>query len=88
MTANDAFDIGRDAIYVSLKLGAPLMLISLAIGLLISFFQALTQIQEHTITFVPKLVVTLLVTLMLLPFMLGTLSSFTERIMDRIIVSG
>jgi flagellar biosynthesis protein FliQ len=85
MTGSEAIGVGQDAIIVMLKLGAPIMLLSLAVGLIISFFQALTQIQEATLTFVPKMLVTLVVTLFLMPFMLGTLSSFTERIMDRIV---
>jgi flagellar biosynthetic protein FliQ len=85
MTGSEAIDVGRDAIITALKLGAPIMLLSLAIGLLVSFFQALTQIQEHTLTFVPKLLIALVATLFMMPFMLGTLSSFTERIMDRIV---
>ena len=84
MTAAEMLDIGRDAIVVSLKLGAPIMLLTLAVGLVVSLFQALTQIQETTLTFVPKILVALLATLFMMPFMLGTLSSFTARIMDRI----
>jgi flagellar biosynthetic protein FliQ len=76
-------EIGRDAVIVTLKLGAPLMLISLAIGLIISLFQALTQIQEVTLTFVPKIVVVFISMLLLAPFMLHTLTDFTERIMQR-----
>lgn len=76
-------EVGRDAIIVALKLGAPLMLISLLIGLIISLFQALTQIQEVTLTFVPKIVVVFISMLLLAPFMLHTLSDFTERIMQR-----
>jgi flagellar biosynthesis protein FliQ len=83
-----AIDIARDAIIVALKLGAPIMLLALAIGLVVSLFQALTQIQEMTLTFVPKIVVIMLSLMLLLPFMLATLSSFTERLVDRIIVSG
>jgi flagellar biosynthesis protein FliQ len=85
MTGSEAIDVGRDAIIVALKLGAPIMLMSLAVGLLVSFVQALTQIQEHTLTFVPKLLIALVATLFTMPFMLGTLTSFTERIMDRIV---
>jgi len=83
-----AIDIARDAIIVALKLGAPIMLLALAIGLVVSLFQALTQIQEMTLTFVPKIVVIMLSLMLLLPFMLATLSSFTERLVDHIIVSG
>lgn len=76
-------EVGRDAVIVALKLGAPLMLISLLIGLIISLFQALTQIQEVTLTFVPKIVVVFVSMLLLAPFMLHTLTDFTERIMLR-----
>lgn len=76
-------EVGRDAVIVALKLGAPLMLVSLLIGLIISLFQALTQIQEVTLTFVPKIVVVFVSMLLLAPFMLHTLSDFTERIMQR-----
>jgi flagellar biosynthetic protein FliQ len=85
VTPNDAIDIGRDAIIVSLKLGGPIMLLALIVGIVISLFQALTQIQETTLTFVPKIVAILLAMLLLLPFMLSTLSGFTERLFDRVI---
>jgi flagellar biosynthetic protein FliQ len=51
-------EISRDAVVVVLKIGTPIMLISLIVGLIISLFQALTQIQEVTLTFVPKIIVT------------------------------
>ena len=76
-------EVGRDAVIVTLKLGAPLMLIALLIGLVISLFQALTQIQEVTLTFVPKIIVVFVAMLLLAPFMLHTLSDFTERIMQQ-----
>ena len=85
MTPSDAIDIGRDAIVVSLKLGGPIMLLALVVGVVISLFQALTQIQETTLTFVPKIVAILLAMMLLLPFMLSTLVSFTERLFDRVI---
>jgi flagellar biosynthetic protein FliQ len=85
VTPNDAIDIGRDAIVVSLKLGGPIMLLALVVGIVISLFQALTQIQETTLTFVPKIVAILLAMMLLLPFMLSTLVSFTERLFDRVI---
>jgi flagellar biosynthetic protein FliQ len=85
VTPADAIDLAREAIIVSLKLGAPVMLLSLGIGLLISLFQALTQIQEMTLTFVPKIVVIMTALLLLFPFMLSTLSVFTEHLVSRII---
>lgn len=85
MTPNDAIDIGRDAIIVSLKLGGPIMLLALIVGVVISLIQALTQIQETTLTFVPKIVAILLAMLLLMPFMLTTLTTFTERLFDRVV---
>ena len=85
MTSADALNVAHDAIIVALKLGAPAMLLALAVGLAISFLQALTQIQEMTLTFVPKMIVILLSLLLFLPFMLSTLTSFTESLMGRII---
>jgi flagellar biosynthetic protein FliQ len=68
-----------------LKLGAPVMLLALAVGLVISFFQALTQMQEMTLTFVPKILVILLSLMVFLPFMMTTLTTFTESLIGRII---
>jgi flagellar biosynthesis protein FliQ len=85
MNANDALEIGRETIIVAIKLGAPAMLLALVVGLAIALLQALTQIQEMTLTFVPKMLVILLSLMMFLPFMLATLTTFTEGLMGRII---
>ncbi|HKT16577.1 MAG TPA: flagellar biosynthesis protein FliQ [Stellaceae bacterium] len=85
MNAADAMSIAREAIFVTLKLGAPAMILGLIVGLLISFLQALTQIQEMTLTFVPKMLVILLSLLLFLPFMLQTLISFTQGLMERVV---
>jgi flagellar biosynthesis protein FliQ len=85
MTGPDAIDLAHETVVVALKLGGPVMLLALAVGLAISFLQALTQIQEMTLTFVPKMVVILLALLALLPFMLQTLTTFTHSLVDRII---
>jgi flagellar biosynthetic protein FliQ len=85
MNANDVIELGRETIIVAIKLGAPAMLLALAVGLAIAFLQALTQIQEMTITFVPKMFVILLSLIVFLPFMLATLTSFTESLMSRIV---
>ena len=76
-------EIARDAVIVTLKVGAPIMLISLIVGLIISLFQALTQIQEATLTFVPKIIIVFMSMLLLAPFMLHALVDFTEQIMSR-----
>jgi flagellar biosynthesis protein FliQ len=85
MNAADAIDVAHETIIVALKLGGPVMLLALAVGLAVSFLQALTQIQEMTLTFVPKMVVILIAVLMLLPFMITTLTTFTHSLVDRII---
>ncbi|HEY4162185.1 MAG TPA: flagellar biosynthesis protein FliQ [Dongiaceae bacterium] len=78
-------EVSRDAVIVVLKIGTPIMLISLVVGLIISLFQALTQIQEVTLTFVPKILLVFVSLLLLAPFMLHVLTDFTERLMQRII---
>lgn len=85
MNGADAIDLAHQTVMVALKLGAPVMLLALAVGLLISFLQALTQIQEMTLTFVPKMLAILLSLLVLLPFMATTLDTYMHALVDRII---
>ena len=85
MNIGDFLDIARDGIGVLLLTVGPLMLISLTVGIAIALFQALTQIQEMTLTFVPKILVTFLSLLVLLPYMIGQVTSFMERISQMII---
>lgn len=85
MNALEVIDIARDGIWVFIKMSAPLMLIALTVGLIISLFQALTQIQEMTLTFVPKILAMFLSLIFLLPFMITTLTDFTHRLHDRIV---
>ncbi|HEV3177241.1 MAG TPA: flagellar biosynthesis protein FliQ [Stellaceae bacterium] len=85
MNANDVFGIGNQAIMVALEIGAPVMLLALGVGLIISILQALTQIQEMTLTFVPKIIVIFVSLLVLMPFMLGTLVEFTQSLFARIV---
>lgn len=88
MNEAETVEIAREAILVLLQVSGPLMLISLGVGLVISVFQVVTQINEMTLTFVPKIVVVFVSLLVLFPFMLGSLATFTERLMDRIIGLG
>ena len=85
MNEAEILDIAREAIFVILKLGAPAMTLALIVGVIISVFQALTQIQEQTLTFMPKIIVIFLSMLVLLPFMFETLNAFTHDMVDRII---
>ena len=84
MNANDVFGIGNQAIMVALQIGAPVMLLALGVGLVISILQALTQIQEMTLTFVPKILVIFVSLLVLMPFMLSTLVDFTQSLFTRV----
>lgn len=88
MTPIDVIEVSREAIYVMLWVGAPVMLLALVVGLVISLFQALTQIQEMTLAFVPKIIVIFLSLIALVPFMLSTMLTFGESMMDRIVALG
>lgn len=76
--------IVKDAIYTGLLVSAPVLIVSLVIGLLISIFQATTQIQEQTLTFVPKLIGIAIVVVVGGSWMLSTLSTFTMEMINMI----
>ena len=82
MTPETIMTMGSQAIQVSLALGAPLLLVALVVGLVISIFQAATQINEATLTFVPKLLVVAGILVVLGPSMIQTLSDFTRFVLD------
>ncbi|WP_125152185.1 flagellar biosynthesis protein FliQ [Clostridium rectalis] len=80
MSENMVIGVVKDAIQTGLLVAAPILTVSILVGLLISIFQATTQIQEQTLTFVPKLVAVALVGLLTGSWMLHQLVNFTERI--------
>lgn len=84
MTGADVLDVGRDGIFTLLWVAGPVMTVALAVGLAIALFQALTQIQEMTLTFVPKILAIFVSLIVLLPFMGAQLQGFMLRIADRI----
>ncbi|KJV06921.1 flagellar biosynthesis protein FliQ [Elstera litoralis] len=88
MNEANTLEVAREAVLVLLQVSGPIMVISLVVGLIISLFQALTQIQEMTLTFVPKIIVVFISLLLLFPFMLATMQGFMERLVDRIISLG
>jgi flagellar biosynthetic protein FliQ len=88
VTAQQAIDISRESIWVMLKIGAPTMLTALLVGLLISVLQALTQIQEATLTFVPKMLALAVVFVVTTPFVIHVLSSFAIGLFTRIATMG
>jgi len=85
MDVGSISEISREAVYVLIAVSSPILIVSLVIGLIISLFQALTQIQETTLTFVPKILTIYLSMLVILPYMLGKLKVFTDHIMQLII---
>lgn len=85
MSENLLFSVLKDAIFTALKVAAPILIVAIVIGLIISILQATTQIQEQTLTFVPKLLGIAAVGLILGSFMLNTVVSFTQRIFELII---
>lgn len=85
MNAIEVVDIVQEAIYLLIKISMPVMLVALGVGLIISLFQALTQIQEQTLTFVPKVMAIFLTIMFTLPWMIDNLTDFTHDLRDRII---
>lgn len=85
MSANEVVEILRDGIYVLLIVSAPPLLVALVVGLIISLLQALTQIQEATLTFVPKIVALLLTLVVALPFMFDKMTVYAESLYTRIV---
>ena len=88
MTDTDVAGILRDAMIVMAKLGGPVLLAALAVGLVISLLQAVTQINEATLVFVPKAAAVGVVLVLMLPFMLATLGDFMRLMMDRLVTAG
>lgn len=84
MTFDTVTELGHDTLLLALKLGLPLLLISLAVGLIVSLFQAVTQIQDQSVSHVPKLLATLVATLFLMPWALGELADFATELIRNI----
>ncbi len=85
MNGAEVLDVARDAILTLVLVSAPLMLIGLVVGVIISLFQALTQIQEMTLVFVPKIIAMFITLMLALPFMADLLNSHMARLAARII---
>lgn len=85
MGGAEVLDLARTAIWVTIKVAAPVMLVGLAVGFVVSLFQALTQIQEQTLAFIPKILSIFIVLLLTLPFMADSLNSFMITITEWIV---
>ena len=88
MNEADVAAVLRDGLLVTLKLAGPPLAAGLVIGVLVSLLQAVTQVQEATLAFVPKAIALSVTLALTAPFMLAALSGYTHRLMDRIIAIG
>jgi flagellar biosynthetic protein FliQ len=84
MTPETVMTVGRQALEVTAMLAGPLLLASLAVGLIVAMFQAATQINEMTLTFIPKLITIAMVLLVGGPWLLRTLVTFSTRLIESI----
>lgn len=88
MTGAVVLDIAREGIWVMILIGAPILIAGLVVGVVIALFQALTQIQEQTLVFVPKILTIFIVMLLTLPFMGALLGNYMVKLADLIVVGG
>ena len=84
MTAADTLDFARESIYFLITIAAPAMLTALIVGVVIGLLQALTQIQEQTLVFVPKILAIFLVLLIALPFAGEAMATYMDNVAARI----
>ena len=80
MTVDEVIAIANQALYIIIKVSAPVLLISMAVGLIISIFQTVTSIQEQTLTFVPKILAVFAVMLLTGAWMLNNMSTFMVQL--------
>ncbi len=88
MNEETVLEIARGALWVVLLTSGPIMVTGLAVGLIIALFQALTTIQEMTLTFVPKIIVIFISIVVFLPFMMTTVIEYSLTLFDRIAAVG
>ena len=88
MNEVEVLDISREAVFTLIKVVSPVLLVALFIGLIIGIFQALTQIQEMTLAFVPKIIGVFDTLILLFPFMFGQMKNLAEGLFDRIVNGG
>ena len=82
MTPESVIQFGQHALYIAILVAAPLLLPALAVGLLVGVIQAATQINEMTLSFIPKLIAMAVVALITGPWMLRTLVQFTRQLIE------
>jgi len=84
MDPQQAIDLGREALWTMLLVGSPVLVAGMLVGIVVSLFQALTQIQEQTVVFVPKLIVMLLVLSITLPWLIAQMVQYTSNLISGI----
>ena len=84
MSGAEALDIGRDALWLTLVMAGPVMIVGLIVGVAVSILQALTQVQEQTLVFVPKIISIFITLLLFLPIMGALLGGFATETFARI----
>ncbi len=84
MNGAEVLDVGRDALWLTIQLCAPILLVGLVVGVAIGLFQALTQIQEQTLVYAPKIIAIFASLLLFLPLMGALLGGFMQHIAARI----
>ena len=84
MTPETVITIGQQALWVTMLIAAPLLLSALGVGLLVGMFQAATQINEMTLSFIPKLLVLVLALIVAGPWMLSIIINFTRQLIEQI----
>ena len=84
MSGAEVLDVGRDAIWLTLQLSAPVLIVGLIVGVGVGLVQALTQVQEQTLVFAPKIVAIFISLLVFLPLMGALMSGFMRHIAARI----
>ncbi|WP_298819495.1 flagellar biosynthesis protein FliQ [uncultured Roseibium sp.] len=88
MTGGEVLDIAREGVWTMILVAAPAMVVGLLVGVVIALFQALTQIQEMTLVFVPKILAIFVTILVTLPFMSQLLQAFMSRVTEMILNTG
>ncbi len=84
MTPETVITIGQQALWVTMLIASPMLLSALGVGLLVGMFQAATQINEMTLSFIPKLLVLVLALIFAGPWMLGVIVTYTRQLMEQI----
>ena len=84
MELSDALDLGRDALLLAITLAGPILGMGVLVGLSISIFQAVTQLQEQTLTFVPKIIAMIIAAVLFVPWIATKLLEYTQEMMGRV----